>query len=178
MNDYKNFCEYVIKPEPNGRSGFLRALLITAYTLFSGAYVFVFWGLFEMWTLLILLPFLLFALYKLTWPRVNVVYDVALEAGELTVAAIYGGVSRRVKFRAYIPEASLITPFTEGERALSGGDVTDTKQFTAGVDRTDTYVIIFPDKKRGKKTALAIDVTPELLRILRLCNPSVFIAKK
>ena len=174
MNDYKNFCEYVIVPEPTGRIRLIKALLMSFYTLFSLVYIFIFWILLQMWTLLILLPFLLYAIYRLTWKFVNVEYDVAIEAGELTVAAVYGGVSRRVKCRAYVPDMTLVAPYSQSSHALEARDIASVRRFTEKGEGDMTYVCIYPDVKRGKKHAVIIDATDELLRIMRICNPSLF----
>lgn len=174
MNDYKNFCEYVIRPQSTAKNSLAKGMLLTLYTVFCLAYIFIFWVLLNMWTLLILLPFLLFALIKLTFRYVNVVYDVSLEAGELTVAAIHGGATRRVKCRVYVPEMTLAAPYSEGARALEAKDVAEIRGFTASGTGEDTWVFVYPDKKRGKKRALIIDTTPELLRAMRVCNPALF----
>lgn len=175
MNDYKNFCEYVIRPEPSFKNKLAKSVLIALYTLFCLAYTFIFLVLLEMWILLILLPFLLFAFYRLTWKYVNTEYDVALEVGELTVAKVYGGASRRVKCRVYVPDMTLAAPYSEGAYALEARDISEVRGFTASGHGEDTWVFVYPDKKRGKKHALVIDTTPELLRAMRVCNPSLFI---
>lgn len=174
MNDYKNFCEYVIRPEQGSKIKFTKALLLIFYTLFCAAYIFLFWVLLGLWTLLILLPFLFFAIYKLTWRFVNVEYDVALEAGELTVAAVYGGASRRVKCRAYVLDMTLAAPYSYGARALEASDICEVRGFTSSGHGEDTWVFVYPDKKRGKKHALVLDTTPELIRAMRICNPGLF----
>lgn len=175
MNDYKNFCEYVIKPVPGAKVRLARALLVSAYSIFAAGYTIIFWGLLGMWTLMLLLPFLIFAFYRLTWRFVDVEYDVSLEAGELTVAKVYGKSSRRVKLRAYVPEMTLIAPYDELTAShLLSKEVDSVTYYTENGVCDKTYICVYPDTKRGRKHAIVIDATDELLRIMRLCNPSLF----
>lgn len=174
MNDYKNFTEYVVRPEDTAKTKLLRVFLICAYTIFSAVYLFVFWAILEGIALVLLLPFLLFAIYKLTWRFTRVEYEYAIEAGELTVAAIYGGATRRVKCRVYLPEATLIVPYdSTREQMLAKNDISEVKRF-ANEDSESAYVCVYPDAKHGKKCALIFETNAEAQRILRLCNPVAF----
>ena len=65
MNDYKNFCEYVTKPQPTVEIKMKKALLITIYTLFTLLYVWFFWLNLKSWAMLILLPFIVSITYEL-----------------------------------------------------------------------------------------------------------------
>ncbi len=177
MNDYKNFTEYVVRPEDTPRTKLLRVFLICAYTVFSAVYLFIFWALLQGLALVLLLPFLLFAIYKLTWRFTRAEYEYAIEAGELTVAVIYGGATRRVKCRVYLPEATLIAPYDgERERMLVKGDVADVKIY-ADEGSESAYVCVYPDQKHGKKYALIFETTAEAQRILRICNPVAFVSR-
>ena len=171
MNDYKNFCEYVVKPEPDAKNKLCRVLIMTALSVFTAAYILLFWVNFKSWALLILLPFILYAMFRLTWRFVDYEYEYAIEAGELTVAKIYGGVSRRTKFRAEIADMTLIAP-VETEKGLSERrDIESVKDFST---EESAYVCIVSEPKTSKKRAVIIDTNEELLRILRLGNPTAF----
>ncbi len=174
MNDYKNFTEYVVRPEPTAKNTLARVMLICAYSVFTAAYLFIFWVLLQGLALVILLPFLLFAIVKLTWRFVCVEYEYAIEAGELTVAAIYGGATRRVKCRVQLTEATLIAPYDGARKQmLTNGDISQVKRF-ANEDSESAYVCVYPDNKRGEKRALIFETNAEAQRILRLCNPVAF----
>lgn len=176
MNDYKNFTEYVVRLEPTTKNTLARVMLICAYSIFSAVYLFIFWLVLEGLALVILLPFLLFAIVKLTWRFTCVEYEYAIEAGELTVAAIYGGSTRRVKCRVYLPEATLIAPYDAArEQMLATGDISRVKCF-ANEGSESAYVCVYPDRKHGKKYALIFETNAEAQRILRLCNPVAFAA--
>lgn len=177
MNDYRNFTEYVVKPDPTGKTKLLRVFLISAYTLFSAVYLWIFWLNFRALALLIMLPFLLFAIVKLTWRFTSAEYEFLIEAGELTVAVIYGGATRKVKCRIELSRATLIAPYdNERARMLERGDMESVKRFTESESSDNAYICIYPEKKGSKKSALIFDTTPEAQRILRLCNPSAFVS--
>lgn len=177
MNDYRNFTEYVVKPEMTSKIKLARVLLITAYTVFTAVYLFIFWGLLQGLALLILLPFILFAIVKLTWRFTCPEYEYIIEAGELSVAVIYGGAARRVKCRVNLPDATLIAPFDkERERVLNSPDISNVKRYCAAENSENAYICIYPTKNGSKKCALVFDTTPEAQRIMRICNPSAFVS--
>ena len=179
MNDYRNFTEYVVKPEVTSKVKFARVLLVTAYTLFTAMYLFIFWILLQGLAFLILLPFLLFAIIKLTWRFTCVEYEYIIEAGELTVAVIYGGSARRVKCRISLPDVTLIAPLdNESERILTSPDISDVKRYCGSENSDNTYISVYPVKNGSKKRALIFDTTAEAQRILRICNPSAFVSYK
>ena len=175
MNDYKNFCEYVAVPEITLKRLLVRVVLIIFYTVFTAVYTFAFWLMLGLWELMILLPFIMLALIRLTWKYTIVEYEYSIEAGELRVAAIYNGTSRRTKLRVNIPEMTLIAPYDNVSlNTIERGDVDDVKYYASSKDSESAYVCIYPDKKRGKKRAAIIETTPEAQRILRLCNSTAF----
>ena len=175
MNDYKNFCEYSVRPEPDGRTRTLKLLLMLAYTLITAGYIFLFWVILRAWQLLILLPFIMYALIILTWRFVRVEYEYAIEAGVLTVAKIFDGRSRRVKLKIELPECTLIAPRAEsGGRALEARDIASVRDFSASPGSADAWVLVCPDRSGGKKSAAIIETNAEMRRILRLCNPSAY----
>ena len=175
MNDYKNFCEYVAAPEMTPKRLLVRVLLMIFYTVFVAVYTFAFWLALGLWELMILLPFIMLAMIKLTWKYIVVEYEYSIEAGELRVAAIYSKTARRVKLRVNVPEMLLIVPFNDdSRRMLDRGDIDEVKYYAASKDSESACVCIYPDKKRGKKRAVIIETTPEAQRILRICNPSAF----
>ena len=173
MNDYKNFCEYSTRPEITGKTVLIKALLLILYTLFCLVYLWIFGLNFRAWALIIMLPFIMYAIIKITWRRTDVQYEFLIEAGELSIAKIYGNSSRRVKAKAYIPEMTLIAPYAgEGERALSARDIVSVKNYAASKNSEGAWVCVYPDRDKGKKHALIIETNEEMRRILHLCNPS------
>ncbi len=177
MNDYKNFCEYIAAAEMTPKKLLARVFLMLFYTVFVAVYTFAFLLILGLWELMLLLPFIMLAMIRLTWKYTVVEYEYSIEAGELRVAAIYNKTSRRVKLRVSVPEMTLIAPYDEHSRnMLERGDIDEVKDYSASKDSESVYVCIYPDKKRGKKRAVIIETTPEAQRILRLCNPTAFTA--
>ncbi len=172
MNDYKNFCEYSVRPEPTGKIMLGKTLLMAVYILFCAVYLIIFALNFRAWALVALLPFIMYAIIKITWRFTVVEYDFAIEAGELTVAKIYAGSSRRVKARANVPEMTLIAPYNENARVLSSPDIISVKDFSAKKGSGSAWICVYPERSGSKKRALIIETNDEMLRVLRLCNPS------
>ncbi len=172
MNDYKNFCELTVKPETGARGLALKIALIVLYTLFTAAYVVFLYFILEMWTMLILLPFIMYAIFTLTWRYTQLEYEFAIETGELSVAKIYDGRSRRTVFRCDLSEATRISPLSD-RRVLESPDITSVKDFSASPDSAAAWYVIVPDG--SKKLAAVIETNDEMLRILRLANPSAFV---
>ncbi len=172
MNDYKNFCEYTVRPEGNGGRMTLKILLTAVYTLLTLVCVFLFWFVLRSWALLILYPFVLFALVSLTWRYVNVEYEFAVEAGNFTVAFVYDGRSRRVKFNADLSQMTLLAP--RGERSLAltkAPDIAKCSDFSASPDSPDAWVGVLSDGKGGK-CAVIFETNEEMRRLLRFFNPA------
>ena len=174
MNDYKNFCEYVVRPQTTPGMKAAKALLLTGYTVFTLLYLWIFGLNLRSWAMLILLPFILFAIIRVTWRYTAVEYEFAIEAGELTVSAIYSGSARRTRIRASVPDMTVIAPYNEqSARWTEAPDIIETKIF-ADADSAEAYLCVSPDKEKGKKRAVVIETNEEMRRILRLCNPAAF----
>lgn len=176
MNDYKNFCEYSFIPENNSKQKIVKIALCCLYTVFAFVYLFIFGVILKSLALIILLPFLVFALVKVTWKYVNKEYEILVEAGEMTVAVIYGASKRRTKKRIYIPDMTLIEKYNERHDAMiNSGKISDVESYIISPESSWLWICVYPDVKRGKKHAVIIDTNEELIRILRLCNPVAFV---
>lgn len=174
MNELKSYCEFTAAPEKSMRTLILQILLMCFYTLFTAAYVFFLFVLLRVWQLLLLLPFIMYAVFGLTWRYTRVEYEFSLEAGQLTVSRIYDRRSRRVGFTADLAEAMRISPLTDRAR-LSAPDIVSVKDFSSSADSESAWYIILPDSRSGKKQAVVIETVPDMLRLLKLANPSVFV---
>ena len=174
MNDYKNFCEYVVRPQASAGVKAAKVLLVTGYTIFTLLYLWIFGLNFRSWAMCILLPFILFAIIRVSWRYTSVEYEYTIEAGELAVAAIYSGAARRTRIRMQVPEMTVIAPYNEqSARWTEAPDIVGTMIF-ADPDSPDAYLCVAPDPSKGKKRAVVIETNEEKRRILRLCNPAAF----
>lgn len=174
MNEHKSFCEYIVTPETGAKGMLLRVALMLIYALVAAGYTFFFWILLRQWQPLILLPFIIYALINLTWRFVMVEYEFDVEAGELTVAKIYGKKTRRKKFSADISEFSVIRPLDGDSRRLADAPDTELLDFSARPDSVDRLICVLPEKKTGKKKAVIIETDEDTRRLMRLSNPSAF----
>jgi hypothetical protein len=178
MNDYNNFCEYVVKPAPHLKNRLLKLFLLSMYTLLTAAYIFIFWLVLRIWQPLILFPFIMYALINITWKYVLVEYEYIIEAGELSISKIYDGRARRTALTVGISDMTLITKLTDSSRQkLNSPDVTEVSDFSVSGEK-EAYLALYADKKSGKKRAVIFNVNDEMRRILRLGNPSAFVARQ
>ena len=169
MNDYRNFCEFAKKPDDSAKVRTLRIALMSVYTVVTLAYIVFFYIILRQWQLLLLLPFIMYALIALTWRFTKPEYEYSIEAGELTVAVIYGGRSRRVKCTADLTKATRVSEFQPG--LANSRDVSEVKDFSAG---GEVWCVFMPDDN-GKKRLIVISVNDEMKRIMKLCNPSAVV---
>lgn len=174
MNEHKSFCEYIVTPETGAKGMLLRVVLMLIYALVAAGYTFFFWILLRQWQPLILLPFIIYALINITWRFVMVEYEFAVEAGELTVAKIYGKKARRKKFSADISDFTVIRPLDNESRKLADAPDTELLDFSAHPDSEDRMICVLPEKRTGKKKAVIIETDEDMRRLMRLSNPSAF----
>lgn len=170
MNDGKIFCEHTVRVKNKARLNILRIVLAAAYTLITLAYVVFFYLMLRQWQLLLLLPFIMYALISLTWRFTMPEYEYSVEAGVLTIAVIYGGRTRRVRFTAELSEATRISKCDR--RALESRDIVSIKDLSVSGDGDSVWCAVFPDKSSGKKNAVIFETNEALQRALRLSNPS------
>ncbi len=168
LNDYRNFCEFVKKPEKPRIK--LRIALVLGYTLITLAYVVFFYIMLRQWQLLILLPFIMYAVIALTWKFTEPEYEYSIEAGTLTVSIIYGGKTRRVRASIDLTKALRISRYESGLTASR--EISSVKDLSAD---GEVWCIMLPDGERGRKNAILISVNDEMKRIMKLCNQSATI---
>ena len=175
MSEQKNFCEYIYKTPATVRKTVGKVMLINMYALFTLLYLFLFWYMITSIALLVLLPFIMFAMIRVTWRLVQTEYEISVEAGELKIAVIYGKSGRKTRFRYDVREMSLIVPYDDAHADLvCGGDVTETKLFLGDTEDSVAYACVCPDKKKSAKTAIVFMCTDEMKKLLRISNPSAF----
>lgn len=173
MNDSKTHGEYIYRSEPSAKMTAARISLVTMYTVFCALYLLLFWVLLKNLALLILLPIIMFAMIRTTWRLVNTEYEVGVEAGELTVAVIYGKAARRVKFRYDVREMSVMTPYDKAHsHYFEERTVTEIKRYGKSKGSDGAFICVCPDLKKSQRTAVVFECNDEIIRLLRLSNPS------
>jgi len=175
MSEQKYYCEYTYKTAPSVKKNLAKAMLVTMYALFTLLYLFLFWFTVKSIAMLALLPFIMFAMIRVTWRLVKTEYEISVEAGELKISTIYAKAGRRTGFRYDVREMSVITPYDEAHAHLfSQNDTTVTKIFAGESEELTAYVCVCPDIKKNMKTLVVFMCSEEMKKLLRLSNPSAF----
>lgn len=173
MNEQRTHYEYVYSPEPSAGMTAARIGLIAMYTLFCTIYILLFWIAIEVLALLILLPFLMYAMIRMTWRLVSTEYEISVEAGEFIVAIIYGRASRRSKFRYNLKEITVITPCDDAHKyIIDGAGVTEFRKFGKGMGSDGAWCCVCPDQKKNSRVGIIFGADDELIKMMRLSNPS------
>lgn len=177
MNDYKNHHDYVVRPNPSMKIKLIGFLLMFFYTALTFGYIFLFWIKLGQWQPLILLPFIIIALINLTWKYVRVEYEFSAEVGVLTISEIYDGRSRRQKLALEVSEIEEAGRCDESARErLSARGLERIRDFSQSPDSAGAWYAVWRDKNNVRQ-AVIFESDDELLRLLRLWNPSVFSAR-
>ena len=152
-------------------------LLMFFYTALTFGYIFLFWIKLGQWQPLILLPFIIIALINLTWKYVRVEYEFSAEVGVLTISEIYDGRSRRQKLALEVSEIEEAGRCDESARErLSARGLERIRDFSQSPDSAGAWYAVWRDKNNVRQ-AVIFESDDELLRLLRLWNPSVFSAR-
>lgn len=152
-------------------------LLMFFYTALTFGYIFLFWIKLGQWQPLILLPFIIIALINLTWKYVRVEYEFTAEVGVLTISEIYDGRSRRQKLALEVSEIEEAGRFNDYERErLNQRGLEKIRDFSQSPDSAGAWYAVWRDKN-NEHQAVIFESDDELLRLLRLWNPSVFSAR-
>ena len=172
MEEFQTY-EYVVAPKKSGKYQLKRLLLMLSYVLYVVVLLAVGLIVKLIVPLLALIPLSLWIIVFFTWRYVSVEHEYSIVSGEMTVADIYGGRSRKdlVVFR--LKECAMIAPAHERqwqERAeLFGAE----KVYSAlsSPDAPDAYFAAFENEK-GAKCIVYFEATERALRICRFYNPS------
>lgn len=164
MNEYRNFCEFSKTAENTPKLKMLRVILMAFYTLFTLAYFIFFYLVLGQWQLLILLPFIIYAMIAFGWKFTKPEYEYSVVSGELTIAVIYGGKSRKVKFTGDLGKATRISEYNG---AAISRDNSNVKDFGAG---GEVWCAVFQGE--GQKTVVIFSVNDKLKRALKIANPT------
>ena len=152
-------------------------LLMFFYTALTFGYIFLFWIKLGQWQPLILLPFIIIALINLTWKYVRVEYEFSAEVGVLTISEIYDGRSRRQKLALEVSEIEEAGRCDDSARErLSARELERIRDFSQSPNSTGAWYAVWRDKNNERQSVI-FEADDELLRLLRLWNPSVFSAR-
>lgn len=168
MNEYLTY-EHVVKKKRRA----LRVAAIVTYVVFFAGLTTLLLG-FRAPALLFALPVLITsALIALTWKYVSVEYEYSLTGGEMTLAIIYGGRSRRELARLNIKSLTAVAPLEEEYIARAKHYAPEeTFDLTADLQNPDVYYALFETEKK-RRGILYFEATDRALGILQYYNPTV-----
>ena len=166
-----NYFEYNVEKKPDGKTklqrvGIILLDIVLAIAVLAispaGLVPIMFCGLG------LLFAILTFFLYK----RTQIEYEYEINAGELTMAKIYGGRSRKTLFSQKISSFELIAPYTE-EKFKEATRNAEIKVYncTASPDAMDMFFGIFKDEI-GSKCAVILQAPKKAVSIFRFYNSS------
>lgn len=178
MTDHKPIG-YSVKPPENYKKLKKRArrLILTyvalcilpfvlAYTLTRSAEVLLY--------MIIPVAVLCFVTVRITWTKTKPEYDYTVEAGDLTLAAVYGGRMRRELDVIVLSGAELIAP----KNGVYDGRVRDfaPQKTVNGVftDEQSNYFILYRDASDTPSIA-HIYADEETVKVLRACCPKTYL---
>ena len=174
-------CEYVIRPP--GRA------LVRRSVIFWGAYAVAFAACFAYFCLLwmsdpeyatgLLIPYftlvilILGTALLLTHRFVRYEYEISLVGGELTLARIYGGKSRRVRLTLRFSSVLLAVPAHEARYADQVKRYAPDIEYRYALypDSPDVFVLLFENEDE-RRCALFLDTTPEGRKAMKHANPA------
>lgn len=166
--------EHVVKKTRRG----LRIAAIIAYIVFFAGTTVLLLGFRAPTVLLVLPPLVTLALIGMTWRYLSVEYEYSMTGGEMTLARIFGGRSRRVLARLDIRNLVAVAPF-DGEyieRAKRYAPE-ETLDFTTDLQSPTVYYALYETEKK-RRGILYFEATDRALGILRYYNPTAVTRRK
>ncbi len=167
MAEIKSYYDYSVKKSPDFRTRLLQVLLIAGYSIFIALYTLFFCVLGGKWVMLILLVFIVYALFSLTWRFTQAEIEYSYECGTLNIAKIYSGKTRRMKKQIELSELVSVKPYKATE-AIDG--IID---YTGNIKSGNAYILEYTQKGQ-KNGAVIIEADEELLRLIKFSKPSAF----
>ena len=166
-----------ILPKPDKKLKTRKLLLILLYVVYVGL-----WGValavlqtYAMYIAALSLVSLLILIF-FTWRYAKVEYELTVHMGQLGVAVIYGGLTRKDLFSCRVQDLQTVAPYeTEAQKAEADGFAADKRyvMVSGATDKPVWYAIYAPAD--GEKTVLVFDTEEKLRKMLRYyCSSEAF----
>lgn len=162
-----NVLSHSVKPQKEGAYRRKKQLMILGYIAFCIVYalpVILTGGV--MW--MAGLPFFLYALYRITWWRLDYDYEYTLAHGELKIERVFSHTRRKTLASVTVKDATEIAPLAPGKAPAGALDVRGSARIENG------YLIRYRDGE-GKETALAFAATAKFVKMMARFNPAVVV---
>lgn len=170
--------EYTVAEKKTPRLLFKRLTLLALYVLWAAVFL-----LAGMWIKLIvpflaLVPLSLWMLVFFTWRLTQVEYEYSFFSGELTVARVLGGRTRKVLCKVPLRQLSDVLPY-ENDYIQKIKNFSAERTVFAASDESapDLYALLWKDEK-GTRTALFLELNEKAIKIMRYYNMSAVTLRK
>ena len=185
MSDFSTY-EYAVRQRAEGKWIAARVGLITLYVLFALSFLLLGVANGMKWQALVwLLPISTWLLFFMTWRYVNVEYEYAIVAGELTLFKIFGNRSRRRVTALTLRDAAAIAPYTGAESDEKINAFAPTRAYFAisSAHAENVYYILAErktrtgDKLSRERIVLYFEATDRAVDTCRFYNPSATVRR-
>lgn len=165
-----------ILPKPDKKLKTRKLLLILLYVGFVGL-----WGIalavlqtYAMYIAALSLVTLLILIF-FTWRYAKVEYEMTVHMGQLGLAVIYGGLTRKDLLSCRVQDLKVIAPYeTEAQKAEADGFAADKKyvMLSGADDKPVWYAIYAPEN--GEKVVMIFDTEEKLRKMLKYYGGEAF----
>ena len=167
-----NVLSHSVTPKNEGKLRRKKTLTVLGYVAFCIVWIFLCTVPVQIYPVLAGLPFFLYALYRITWWRLQYDYEYTLAHGELTVEKLYSHSRRRTVARVTVKNATEVRPFPAGSAAPAVPTVD-----VRGSARAENGYLIRYRNEEGKDSALLFEATAKFVRMMARFNPDTVVGE-
>ena len=160
-----NVLSHSVQMKKEGKYLLKRRLTVLGYVAFCLVYIAVCTIPVKLYPVLAGVPFFLYALYKITWWRLEYDYDYTLAHGELTVEKVFSHSRRRKMATVSVKDASAVAPYDAAETV--GREIMDLR---GSAKAENSYMILYRNAE-GKESALLFEGTAKFIKMMSRHNP-------
>ena len=165
-----NVIAHSVKPKNEGKYRRKKRLTILGYVLFSLVYIGAVTLPVQLYPVLAGLPFFLYALYRITWWRLDYDLDYTLAHGELKVEKTWSASRRAVIACVSVKDAEAVTPLYN-VTLTPAMNVLDVR---GSAKAENSYVILYRSPE-GKESALVFEATAKMVKMMSRFNPTTVV---
>ena len=162
-----NVISHSVKVKNEGKHRRARTLTILGYVAFCIAWVCLCTIPVQLYPVIAGMPFFLYALFRITWWRLDFDFEYTLSHGELTVEKVFSHSRRRRLARVLVKDAVAVSPFPAGSAAPAVPTVD-----VRGSARAENGYLIRYRNEEGKETVLLFEATEKLVKMMARFNPA------
>lgn len=165
-----NVLSHSVKPQKEGAYLRKKRLVLLGYAAFCLGYILLVTVPVQMYPVLAGLPFFFYALYRITWWRLDYDYEYTLAHGEFKIERVFSHTRRKTVATVLVKDATEIAPLAAGKAPAGVFDVRGSMKIENG------YLIRYRTRE-GKEAALAFAATAKLVRMMARFNAGTVVAE-